>query len=331
MKMKRIIGAILPAREAMLFDAPVFIIKSFLAIMCGYVLFNGSAFIGRDMISLLFGIMLTLEPVNAAGLRKGFEQLAASVIGGAVTAAIVMAGGVNFITVPLSVAVVLYITLRINWRSMSVIAVFTSIYMTQFIQYTSSGEPGMALTLQLRLMSLGTGILIAVAANFIFSLVFYRSMLRKRTIFIVEQTIGSLKALREAAEGGGHGSLENIKKKIIPIFNDIDFITGSIGGKVKGRTGRDRDASHLLALKELRDFNHCLFDLVLLSEEEGLLDGTCAEIGLLMESLEGFRRILSGKGGPGGILPSYDGQDKNIARMHAHLGRIYGAGPDNTV
>ncbi|MFO7611517.1 MAG: aromatic acid exporter family protein [Clostridia bacterium] len=325
--MKRIMKAILPTREAMLFDTPLFIIKSFFAILCGYVVFNGSTFIGRDMISLLFGIMLTLEPVNAAGLKKGFEQLTASAIGGATTAAIVMAGGVNFITVPLSVAVVLYITLRMNWRSMSVIAVFTSIYMTQFIQYASSGEPSMALTLELRLISLGTGILIAIAVNFIFSLFFYRSMLRKRTIFIMEQTIGSLKALREAVEGGGHGSLESIKRRIIPIFNDIDFITGSIGGKTGSKAGKDWDERHLLAIKELRDFNHCLFDLVLLSEEEGLGDGVCGELGLLMELLEGLKYSLEGKGEPGGIPPSYGGGDKNIARMHAHLRRIYGRGP----
>ena len=146
-------------KEARLFDAKEFIIKTFLAVLIGYILGNSVEYLNKDMISLLFGMMLTLEPVNITGIRNGFEQIKASFIGAIVTGVIVSFLGINPLTTAISVACTVYVCILINWKQMSVVAVFTSIYMTQYVQIDSLGNPSQLLTLKLRLSALLTGVL----------------------------------------------------------------------------------------------------------------------------------------------------------------------------
>lgn len=126
--------------------------------------------------------MLTLEPVNISGLKNGWDQITASIIGGVITVVVVLIGGVNLVTVPLAVTITLYVTLLIDWRKMSIMAVFTSFYLTQAILYTDAGQSDVLETFKLRMLALGAGVLIAVVMNFIFSLIFYKQIFRKRTI-----------------------------------------------------------------------------------------------------------------------------------------------------
>jgi len=320
--MIKFIKNILMKREAVLFDTPLFIAKSFIAVMLGYVLFSKNELLGRDMISLLLGLMLTLQPINVSGLKSGWDQMSASIIGGGITALIVLIGGINFITVPLAVAATLYITLRINWREMSVIAVFTSIYMTQFIQMTGAGEPSMYLTLRLRLLSLGTGILIAVVMNFLFSLLFYRSMLRKRTVFVVEKIVQSISdfiAAENSVESDGYEALE---KQIIILFGDIDYIVGGLMDMKKKKTKDGITGSFIKKLKELRDINHYLLDLVMLAEKEIPDKSMCDDLSELREHLEGLDIHISSKNEELWSPGEYTGNIKNISRMHTALKNI---------
>ncbi|MDN5300095.1 MAG: hypothetical protein PWP51_2648 [Clostridiales bacterium] len=175
------------SREAMLFDSPLYILKAFSGVLLAYVIFSRQPFIGRDMISVLFGMMLTLEPVSMAGVRSGIDQLKSTVLGGVIGFAVVWIGGVNALTVPLAVSLTLYMALRIQWRTVPAVAIFTAIYMTQYIQYDSLGMPSMPLTLALRLSALFSGILVAVIVNAVFSHLFYRRMMTKRLVFNLEQ------------------------------------------------------------------------------------------------------------------------------------------------
>lgn len=152
----------------MLFDSPLYMLKAFLSVMTGYLLFSQHTIIGKDMISVLFGMMLSLEPVNISGIKSGLAQFEATILGGLVTAAIITLAGVNLITVPLAVMMTLYISILLDWRNISPVAFFTSIYMTQYIQFTAGGDPSMLLTLRLRLMALGAGVFVAIAFNFYF-------------------------------------------------------------------------------------------------------------------------------------------------------------------
>lgn len=313
---------ILMKREAVLFDAPLFILKSFIAVMLGFVLFNKNPLLGKDMISLLLGLMLTLQPVNVSGLKSGLDQIVASVIGGGITALIVIIGGVNFITVPLAVAATLYITLRINWRSMSVIAVFTSIYMTQFIQLTTTGEPSMYLTFRLRLLSLGTGILIAVIMNFIFSLVFYKTMMRKRTVFTIEKLIEIITDYINNSEKDNSRNSEILEKKIIGLFGDIDYI---VSGLMDIRRKRTKDGETILfikKLKELRDINHLLLDLVMQSEDNKPDASVINEISDIKENLELLNTAINSKTLLDWTPSDFPTTNKNISRIQNSLKNI---------
>jgi len=320
--MIKIIKNIIMKREAVLFDAPLFILKSFIAIMAGYVLFNNHPLIGKDMISVLFGLILTLQPVNVSGLKSGWDQVSASLIGGIVTMIIVMIGGINFITVPLAVALTLYITLRINWRSMSVIAVFTSIYMTQFIQLTAGGDPSMLLTFRLRLLALGSGVLIAIIVNFVFSLIFYRSMVKKRTIFTIEKITESIIELIKVikSEGGaGYGSLE---KKIVGLFSDIDYIVNGLMDLKRKKTKGDRTKIFIFKLRELRDINHFVLDIVMLAEEYGPEDNLVAELEFIASRLIGLNEYINNNSEGDWPTAIYNGTNKNIIRINSSLNKI---------
>ena len=320
--MIKFIKDILIKREAVLFDTPLFIVKSFAAVMLGYVLFSSHPLLGKDMISVLLGLMLTLQPVNVTGLKSGWEQLSASIIGGGVTALIVLIGGVNLITVPLAVAATLYITLRINWRSMSVIAVFTSIYMTQYIQLTTQGEPSMYLTLRLRLLALGAGILTAVVLNFLFSFIFYRSMMRKRTVFTIEKLVSSLKTFKGLIGSDKKESFIELEKNTILLFGDIDYILGGLMDVRKKKTKDGKTAVFIKKLRELRDINHFVLDMVMLEREGSVYAAESGAIVDIIESLSELDDLVTARQASSWEAGEYRGIDKNITRIYKSMQNI---------
>ena len=320
--MIKIIKNIIMKREAVLFDAPLFILKSFIAIMAGYALFNNHPLIGKDMISVLFGLILTLQPVNVSGLKSGWDQVSASLIGGVVTSIIVLIGGVNFITVPLAVALTLYITLRINWRSMSVIAVFTSIYMTQFIQLTAGGDPSMLLTFRLRLLALGSGVLIAIIVNFVFSLIFYRSMVKKRTIFTIEKIIESIIELIKIIKSEDRDGYSGLEKKIVRLFSDIDYIVGGLMDLKRKNTKGGRTEIFIFKLRELRDINHFVLDIVMLAEEYSPEDNLVSELEFVASRLISLDEHIKSNNAGDWPTANYHGANKNIIRINNTLNKI---------
>ena len=175
------------SKEALLFDSPLYIAKAFLGVMLAYGLLGKTEFVGRDMISVLFGMMLTLEPSSVAGIKSGVGQIKGTLLGGVIGLIVVSIGGVNFITVPLAVALTLYVALVMDWSVVPAVAIFTSIYMTQYIQYDLEGMPNMFLTFLLRMSALGSGICIAVLVNAIFSRFGYKRMITKRLVYTFEQ------------------------------------------------------------------------------------------------------------------------------------------------
>lgn len=320
--MIKFIKSLLLKREAVLFDTPLFIAKSFIAVMLGFVLFSNNTLLGKDMISLLLGLMLTLQPVNVSGLKSGWDQIIASIIGGGVTALVVLIGGVNFITVPLAVAATLYITLRINWRNMSVIAIFTSIYMTQFIQLTAAGEPSMYLTLRLRFMSLGTGIIIALLMNFLFSLVFYRSMVKKRTVFVIEQLIGIMNDFIAICNGGKVSDTETLKKRIVVLFGDIDNVVVGISDIRRKKTKAGITGHFIEMLGELRNMNHYLLDLAMEAERYVSVCENIRDLENVVTELNNLDSIIQKKSEIPWDPGEYGGIDRNITRIHNSMQKI---------
>ena len=267
--MKRIFNVILLKNEAYLFDASLYIIKSLVAVLAAYVIVQQLPLVNKDLISVLFGLMMSLEPVTVTGIRSGLKQISATLLGALVTAFIVLLFGINLWTVAFSVSATLYICLKINWREVSPVAIFTSIYMTNYVQYTANGEPSVILTFELRILSLGIGILIAIIFNFIFSLFFYKQMEKKRITHSLINLADHLKAIKKGIEGNSLNPIFQAKERLPETFKGIDWLTFLVKDKDKEakikkimmlRSNYKKNTSYHNILVALRNTAHLTYD-----------------------------------------------------------------------
>lgn len=267
--MKKVFKLFLLNKEAYLYDARLYIIKSLIAVLVAYAIVQQLPLVHKDLISVLFGLMMTLEPVTITGIRSGFRQITATILGALVTAIIVYLFGINIWTVALSVSATLFLCLKINWREVSPVAIFTSIYMTNYVQYTASGEPSVILTFQLRILALGVGILIAVIFNFIFSLFFYKQMESKRIAHNLCNLSYQLKELKKGIEEGSVNPFKAVKERLPETFHGIDWLTSLVRDKDKeakltkklfNHNKYKHNISYYNILIALRTITHLVYD-----------------------------------------------------------------------
>ena len=268
--MKKIISLIGWGREAYLFDSTAYVLKSFFGILLAYLIARSNLLLQKDIISVLFGLMLTLEPVAITGIRGGRDQVVATVVAATATGLIVFFGGNTALTVALGVAFTIYVSIKINWRFVSPVAYFTAIYMTQYVQHTPSGEPSMLLTFQLRMAALLCGVLIAIVMNIIFSQLEYRQMLKKRILFILEEQKRILEISGESLEDG---------MQLLPgHFADIEWVYAQMTDREKEleklpvwmQKGKIELNEAKAAIKEMKEIAHLIYDIGLAREVEDL-------------------------------------------------------------
>lgn len=226
--MGRLITAFGLSNEAILFDSKLYIIKAILAIGTGYIVGKISSVARLDMISVLLGVMYNLEPINIVGVKSGVSQLVASILGAVCTSILIMFLGINIFTIAISMGLTLYLSLKINWRMISPVAIFTCIYMTQYIQKNSLGNPSIWLTFKLRIVALGIGVIIAILYNYLFSFVYYREIAYKRLEFAKLRLLYGLEYTKMQLES----KCVNRGKEYITlfpyIFNDLDLVYSNI-------------------------------------------------------------------------------------------------------
>ncbi len=266
--LKKLKRKIVLSENARLFDTREYLLKTFIAVLIGAYIGSVNDYVSKDMISLLFGMMLTLEPVNMAGIRSGLSQIEATIIGALVTSIVVLVlGGYGVLTTALAITVTLYVCMVINWRELMVVAVFTSIYMTQYVQLNVMGDASSFETIKLRLVALGTGVLIAFSVNFLFSLIGYRRMVNKRIYYISKELYESSEAIRGALEEKDTLKIGAIMDTLPSLFNNIDWITGTLADVKKDQQGLkivyrhfdvDKFMDYSLAL---RGVTHVTYDL----------------------------------------------------------------------
>lgn len=223
----KILNLLLLDKEARLFDTKEFIIKSFVAVVIGYTVGHMIPYISKDMISLLFGMMLTLEPVNMTGIRSGLKQVEATVIGALITGVILAIFGYSAWTAALTVSATLYVSLKIDWRNYSVVAMFTSIYMNTYVQTNAAGIPSEFETFKLRIAALMTGVLIAFLVNWIFSVFGYRHMLEKRVFHILDDLSQKMTSIGSMLETGKFEEAKDIMRSFPGLINNVDWIYGT--------------------------------------------------------------------------------------------------------
>lgn len=292
--MRRIISIFTLEGEANLLDSKLYILKSFLAVITAYAIAHNNSVLKLDMISVLFGLMLTLEPVTLTGVRNGLNQIYASSIGALSTAIILYCFGINIWTVAFSIAFTLYVGLKINWRGVSVVAIFTSIYMTQYVQNTVAGVPSIFLTFRLRIFALGVGVGIAILYNFLFSLFSYRNMIYKRITFLLGSTINSLSIILESVKVNDIHSLVKEGKNLPTVFNNIDWVYSQFEDIKKEsdlkfkmmKLERKKIDNIQNIISMIRSITHLNYDLILLMTSKKFHLGTVSDREKVINSLQ---------------------------------------------
>lgn len=216
------------SENARLFDTKEYLLKTFIAVCIAGYIGEHVSYVSKDMISLMFGMLLTLEPVNMAGVRSGFSQLKASVIGALITGVVVWILGYGIVPMAIGITLTLYVCMLINWRELMVVAIFTSIYMTQYVQLNANGEASGIETLKLRIAALGTGVLIALTVNLVFSLIGYKKMVNKRIYFIFKELDEYSMEISKGLAGENIDNILSVMNKFPHLFNTIDWITSTL-------------------------------------------------------------------------------------------------------
>lgn len=258
-------------REAVLLDSWLYIAKAMCAISVGFILGRAFAITRLDMISVLLGVMYNLEPINVLGLKGGFNQLFASALGALITGFLVYLMGyqVTFLTVALGIGLTLYVALKIDYRMVSPVAIFTSIYMTQLIQTNDLGLPSVLLTFRLRIVALGLGVIIALVFNFLFSLFYYQKIGRKRVEFVKIQAVN---AIRHTIQGLKERELAANSEFILAnVFNDVDMVKANLETMMKekfipfNRQEKEKLDNLLKVVMQIKNIAHCAYDCLFIT------------------------------------------------------------------
>lgn len=257
MNIKKLLGL---KREAVLLDSWLYIMKSMLAVAAGYLIGRALPLTRLDMISVLVGVMYNLEPVNLHGIKGGLSQLLASALGAAATGIAVQLFGLNVVTVSISMGLVLYVSLKINWRMVSPVAIFTSVYMTQFIQNDPQGFPSILYTFRLRIAALGLGILVAVVFNWLFSVLYYKRLPEKRLELVKLRTVMGIEHAKGVLSGEKAFSREEFTGLFSGIFTGIEMVSGNMAAMLGEGRRSDEIRKYMDMLWKLKEVNHLTYD-----------------------------------------------------------------------
>ncbi len=272
MAIKKLLNYLKFNKEIVLLNSYSYLAKVFLSLLTAYYIADHNPLLKRDLISVLFGLALTLEQTNYTSIRNGYDQFISSVLGGLSAAIIVYMFGINLWTVALSVTFAVFVSLKVNWRSVSPVAVFTAIYMTQYVQTNAFGFPSMLLTFRLRIIALSFGIFVALVYNFIFSLFFYQKFLTKRIYLIMDKLSKSLQNLVVVISKDDKDLLPSIKEKADELFGIMNWLfmlfkDYTYDYKMKSKIFNVRDINPKSAINVLlfsRNITHFISDIAII-------------------------------------------------------------------
>lgn len=264
-------------REAVLLDSWLYILKSMVAISIGFLLGRAFSITRLDMVSVMLGVMYNLEAVNVSGLKGGINQMIASTLAALCTGTLVYLVGynVNVITIALGMGLTLYIALKIDYRLVSPVAIFTSVYMTQLLQRDAQGFPSVLLTYQVRIAALGLGVLVALTINFLFSLIYYRKIGKKRLEFVKLQGVtGLTKTYDVLSENSDYPISQSV---LAAVFSDIEMVKANLETMMKeNNLPFNRHAKKSLNIlyemvKSIKIIIHLAYDCIFVNEEFGVV------------------------------------------------------------
>lgn len=215
-----------------------------------------------DHVTSTFVAVLSITPVVMLGLRRSFEQVIGSLIGGACGTAAALSGLAITGGLPLAVGTSILLCFLVGFGRGYPVAAFSAL----FVQAVPRGGP--IETLEVRLLAVATAALSAFIVNTLVSSVAYRGIFRRRLRF-AEATVSKL--LVEAAEHGPEAVRAGF-----PLIAELETQLEIARAELELR--RSRAAALWLAglsgrAGVLRRLLHLVLDLSYLLEEADLPEG----------------------------------------------------------
>ncbi len=212
-----------------------------------------------DHVTSTFVAVLSITPVVLMGLRRSFEQIVGSVLGGLCGTAMGLLGLEMLFGIPLAVGIAIGLCFLVGFGRGYPVAAFSAM----FVQAVPRGEP--IETMEVRLLAVATAAIAAFIVNTLVSSIAYRSIFRRRLRY-AEATVSKL--LLAAAEHGpaavraGFPALAELEAQLQSALDELRFRrSASTASWLAGLSTR---------VAALRRLLHYVLDLSYLQEEEGL-------------------------------------------------------------
>ncbi len=212
-----------------------------------------------DHVTSTFVAVLSISPVVLMGLRRSFEQVIGSLVGGLGGTVATLLGLTPMLGVPLAVGASILVCFAVGFGRGYTVAAFSAMFV-QVVPRGSAVE-----TFEVRLLAVATAAVAAFLVNTLVSSVAYRSIFRRRLAY-AEATVSKL--LITAAN---HGPVA--VRAGFPPLAELEAQLQSARDELRIRRS-DATASWLAGLSYrvgvLRRLLHLVLDLSYLLEEEGL-------------------------------------------------------------
>ncbi len=219
-----------------------------------------------DHVTSTFVAVLSITPVVLIGLRRSFEQVVGSLIGGVCGTIAALSGLAMTAGLPLAVGAGILACFLVGFGRGYPVAAFSAL----FVQAVPRGEP--IETLEVRLLAVATAATAAFIVNTLVSSVAYRSIFRRRLRF-AEATVS--KVLVAAAEHGPQAVRAGF-----PILSELETQLELARAELQFRRSRST-ATWLAGLSSragvLRRLLHHVLDLSYLLEEADLPEDTAQD------------------------------------------------------
>ncbi len=250
-----------------------------------------------DHVTSTFVAVLSISPVVLMGLRRSFEQVIGSLVGGLGGTAATLLGLAPILGVPLAVGSSIVLCFAIGFGRGYTVAAFSAMFV-QVIPRGTALE-----TLEVRLLAVATAAIAAFLVNTLVSSVAYRSIFRRRLVY-AEATVSKLlitaSETSPLAVRAGFPQLAELAAQLQTARDELRFrrseATASWLAGIAYRVG------------VLRRLLHHVLDLSYLLEEEGLPpDGAQAWLRWLVQ--------------PGGTEPEVPAALAETTRRIRRIGR----------
>lgn len=193
------------------------------AFACVLAIALANQLVPKDALSAAFVASMCVKPTLYTGFMASEEQFSASLIGGGITAILVLIFGHNLYTAFISVFTVVSIcVLNPRLNLYFIVGVFTSLYILIF-PIENAGE-----SLMIRMGAVFLGVISASFINFIFSLVKYGSFFYYRINHVSNSLLKAFEKTIIGNKTADIKSLDNVYSEFEMIYSELITITSEL-------------------------------------------------------------------------------------------------------